>query len=42
MKSAIALSSRSKVEQILVLIALYSPPSGLTRLRLGSRTVDTH
>jgi len=36
MQMTIALSRRSKVEQILALIALYSPPGGLTRLRLGS------
>ena len=36
MKPTIVLSNRSKVEQILALIALYTPRSGLTRLRLGS------
>jgi hypothetical protein len=36
MHRTIATDSRSKVEQVLALIALYSPPSGLTRLRLGS------
>jgi hypothetical protein len=36
MRLAIPTDSRSKVEQVLALIALYSPPSGLTRLRLGA------
>jgi len=36
MESTIALSNRSKVEQILALIALYTPRSGLIRFRLGS------
>jgi hypothetical protein len=36
MESTIALSNRSKVERILALIALYTPRSGVTRLRLGS------
>jgi hypothetical protein len=36
MESTIVLSDRAKIEQILALIALYTPRGGLLRMRLGS------